>query len=151
MTEPPIFVVVGETGEGSSWISWLVGYSHSEVEAHALAKAAYAVVSIKYREWMGSDVDFNGNQLDEITNPFDPGMMVSPPGVKYTVHTTDHIGDLINVQAGEDDTETVKSCADRNEAVRDVQRVQRSSIGAIQRQDDVRPMCSGRGDGNAER
>ncbi len=146
MSEPVVHFVMGETGEGNSWISWVVGYAHNRKSALQLANAANAVISIKYREWMGSDIDFNANFLDEMTNPFDPNMKVAPPGVKYTVHHARHIGDLVNVQADENGAEATESGTGLSE---DLRRVPRSSIGAIQQQDALRPLRSSGSDSNA--
>lgn len=148
MSEPIIHIVMGETGEGNSWISWIVGYSYNAEEARKLAMAANAVISIKYRDWMGSDIDFNGNHLDEMTNPFDPNMQVAPPGVKYTITFTRHIGDLVNVQTDENGAEATESGADLSQ---DLRRVPRASIGAIQRTVVVRTMRSNGGEQDPER
>jgi hypothetical protein len=112
----------------------------------ALANAAFAVVSIKYREWMGSNIDFEENHLDQITNPFDPHMQIAPPGVKYTVEQIKHIGDLVNVQADEHDTEAAEGSTDLSEGVR---RVRRSSVGPIQRANAMRTLRGGGGDRDA--
>jgi hypothetical protein len=99
-----IFVVMGSTGQGSSYYQWIVGYHTDRKEADKAAGAAQVVAKLKYREWMGDDT----SNIDDLTNPFDPYMVVEPPGTNYYVYEVYKLGEHPGENAENDDQTTTE-------------------------------------------